>query len=49
MRVCLACDYFFPQLGGVEKHIWELARELVRRGHHVVVLTHQSPPRLKAL
>jgi len=32
-------SYFEPHVGGVETHVRELSRELVRRGHEVTVLT----------
>ena len=39
-RVCLVCDFFFPNKGGVEMHIWYLAQCLLDLGHKVVVVTH---------
>ena len=36
----MACDFFYPSLGGVEMHIWELSQYLMERGHYVIVLTH---------
>jgi phosphatidylinositol glycan class A protein len=38
-RICLVSDYFIPQLGGIELHIYHLAQELIRLGHHVIVIT----------
>jgi len=40
MRVCLVCDFFFPNMGGVEMHIWYLSQCLLALGHKVVVVTH---------
>lgn len=40
MRICFVCDFFLPNIGGVEKHILHLSQHLLQRGHHVVVLTH---------
>ena len=40
MRICFVCDFFLPNIGGVEKHILHLSQHLLERGHHVVVLTH---------
>lgn len=37
----MVSDFFLPQLGGVEVHIYELSKELVGRGHEVTVVTHQ--------
>lgn len=36
----MACDFFYPQLGGVEFHIYHLAQNLIQLGHSVVVITH---------
>ncbi len=39
MRVVQVCPWFHPHVGGVETHVSGLARELVRRGHDVTVVT----------
>ena len=39
-RIALVCDFFYPNLGGVEMHIWSLAQCLHRLGHKVIILTH---------
>jgi phosphatidylinositol N-acetylglucosaminyltransferase subunit A len=39
-RICMVCDFFFPNMGGVETHIWCLAQCLIERGHKVIVVTH---------
>ena len=39
LRICMASDFFYPNVGGVENHIYELGARLVARGHKVVVLT----------
>lgn len=36
----MVCDFFYPQLGGVEFHIYHLAQSLIKRGHSVIVVTH---------
>merc|ERR1712106_139084 len=41
MRIALVSDYFYPAFGGVESHIIGLANVLKRKGHHVIVITHQ--------
>jgi phosphatidylinositol N-acetylglucosaminyltransferase subunit A len=38
--VCMVSDFFFPNMGGVENHIWCLAQCLMQRGHKVIVVTH---------
>ncbi|KAF0746077.1 hypothetical protein AaE_008273, partial [Aphanomyces astaci] len=42
MRIAMCCDFFYPRLGGVEMHIWSLSQCLIRRGHKVIVITHQT-------
>ncbi|KAK2727319.1 hypothetical protein QYM36_007972, partial [Artemia franciscana] len=36
----MVSDYFHPNLGGVESHIWAISCSLTQKGHTVVVLTH---------
>uniref|UniRef100_A0A1A9X022 phosphatidylinositol N-acetylglucosaminyltransferase n=1 Tax=Glossina brevipalpis TaxID=37001 RepID=A0A1A9X022_9MUSC len=40
MRICMVSDFFYPSIGGVEEHIFNLAQMLLKRGHKVVILTH---------
>lgn len=40
MRICMVSDFFYPNMGGVETHIWSLSQCLMHRGHKVIVLTH---------
>lgn len=39
-NIAMVCDYFFPQPGGVESHIYQVSTKLIDRGHKVVVITH---------
>jgi len=39
-RILMVTDFFYPNTGGVESHIYQLAQCLIARGHKVVVLTH---------
>lgn len=39
MRVLLVANLYPPVIGGTERHVQNLARELVRRGHDVAVAT----------
>ena len=36
----MVSDFFFPQPGGVESHIYQLSQRLIDRGHKVIVITH---------
>ncbi len=39
LRVALVCDWYRPRLGGIERHLEQLAARLVTAGHAVTVLT----------
>lgn len=42
----MVSDFFFPNVGGVEGHIYMVAQGLVARGHKVVILTHAYDDRI---
>ena len=33
-------DFFYPNVGGVESHLFTLSQCLIRLGHKVIVITH---------
>eukprot|EP00892_Ulva_mutabilis_P000994 jgi/Ulvmu1/10896/UM007_0073.1 len=39
-RILIVTDFFFPNVGGVESHVYNLSQCLMDSGHHVVVMTH---------
>ncbi|XP_033101410.1 phosphatidylinositol N-acetylglucosaminyltransferase subunit A-like [Anneissia japonica] len=39
-NICMVSDFFYPNTGGVESHIYQLSQCLIERGHKVIVLTH---------
>ncbi|KAM0882948.1 hypothetical protein ACQ4PT_031937 [Festuca glaucescens] len=39
-RILIVPDFFFPNFGGVESHIYYLSQCLLKLGHKVVVMTH---------
>jgi phosphatidylinositol N-acetylglucosaminyltransferase subunit A len=39
-NIAMVSDYFYPQPGGVESHIYQLSTKLIDRGHKVIVVTH---------
>jgi phosphatidylinositol glycan class A protein len=45
LSVLLVSDFFYPKIGGVEVHIYQLAVSLIRLGCKVTVLTHHSQDR----
>lgn len=36
----MICDFFYPNFGGVENHIYYLSQGLAALGHRVIILTH---------
>lgn len=36
----MASDFFYPNTGGVEGHIYNLSQYLISHGHKVIVITH---------
>jgi glycosyltransferase involved in cell wall biosynthesis len=46
MNLALFASSFYPNLGGVEELVRQLAREYRRRGHEAIVITNQWPPSL---
>ncbi len=39
MNILMLTKLYFPHIGGVEKHVEEVARRLVKKGHKVTVIT----------
>ena len=38
MRICMLTSFFLPTIGGVEAHVYHLAKSLQEQGHEVVVV-----------
>lgn len=36
----MVSDFFYPLIGGVENHIYQLSQCLIDRKHKVIVITH---------
>ena len=45
LSILLISDFFYPKVGGVEVHIYQLAVSLIRLGCKVTVLTHERKNR----
>lgn len=41
----MVCDFFYPQPGGVEFHIYHLSQKLISQGHSVIIITHNYKDR----
>ncbi|RDW74937.1 hypothetical protein BP6252_06079 [Coleophoma cylindrospora] len=39
-NIAMVSDFFFPQPGGIESHIYQLSTKLIDQGHKVIVITH---------
>ena len=39
-------DFFYPNVGGVESHIFQLSQCLLELGHKVIVMTHHYNKRI---
>lgn len=38
MKILFFSRYFYPHIGGVEKHVLEVSRELLKKGHEISVI-----------
>eukprot|EP00124_Ichthyophonus_hoferi_P000999 Ihof_evm11s44 gene=Ihof_evmTU11s44 len=38
--ICMVSDFFYPNVGGVESHIYQISQRLIELGHKIVVITH---------
>ncbi|RZF40368.1 hypothetical protein LSTR_LSTR008798 [Laodelphax striatellus] len=45
-KICMVSDFFYPNMGGVEEHIFNLSQCLLLRGHKVIVMTHAYEDRV---
>lgn len=45
-HVSMVSDFFYPNMGGVEEHIFNLSQCLLDLGHKVVVMTHSYGNRI---
>eukprot|EP00842_Homolaphlyctis_polyrhiza_P001709 jgi/Hompol1/2539/HPOL_002949-RA len=42
----MVSDFFYPNMGGVEGHIYLLSQQLIQLGHKVVIITHAYDSRI---
>lgn len=47
MTILFFSRLFYPHIGGVEKHVFEISQELIKLGHQVTVVTEQYDKKLK--
>ncbi|EFA80496.1 GlcNAc transferase [Heterostelium album PN500] len=39
-RIAMISDFFYPNMGGVEEHLYQLSQCLIKRGNKVIIITH---------
>lgn len=39
-NIAMVTDFFYPQPGGVEFHVYHLSQKLIELGHSVIIITH---------
>jgi len=44
MRICMASDFFYPSIGGVEEHVYNLSQKLLSLGHKVIIANWEGAP-----
>lgn len=47
MKILFFTRLFYPHIGGVEKHVIELSKILIEKGHRIVVVTEKHDKNLK--
>jgi glycosyltransferase involved in cell wall biosynthesis len=38
MRICMLTSFFFPTIGGVEAHVFNLSKSLIKKTHDIVIV-----------
>lgn len=46
MTVVFLCRFFYPHIGGVERHVLEVSKRLQKRGWKIIVITKHHAPEL---
>ena len=46
MNILFLCRLFYPHIGGVEKHVLEISKILIKKGHKIVVVTEKHQNKL---
>ena len=42
LSICIVTEYYYPTLGGITEHVYNLSRQLLRQGHKVSILTSDA-------
>ncbi|MCX8015366.1 MAG: glycosyltransferase family 4 protein [candidate division WOR-3 bacterium] len=46
LRICMVSDTYYPYIGGIPEHIFNLSANLRARGHYVKILTTNFPTKM---
>jgi len=49
MKILMLTRLYFPHIGGVEKHVEEVSKELIKLGHEITILTLQHDSKLPTI
>lgn len=44
MKVLFIAPYFYPSIGGVEKHVWEISKRLVKKEFSITIIAENRNP-----
>src|SRR6185369_5906487 len=47
MKILFLSRRFYPDIGGVEKHVFEISKRLVQKGHTITIITESQNPTQK--
>ena len=47
MNIIFFCRYFYPHIGGVEKHVFEVSKRLQKKGWKITVVTEKHDKKLR--
>ena len=47
MTILFFARLFYPHIGGVEKHVLEIGKILIKKGHKIIVFTELHDKKLK--
>src|SRR3989344_8398523 len=42
MTIIFLCRLFYPHIGGVEKHVFEISKRLRRQGHKIIIIAEKD-------
>lgn len=47
MNILFLSRLFYPHIGGVEKHVYQLSKQLMKKGHKIIVIAEKHEKKLK--